>query len=155
MVKTVKVPYGTIDLIPGVINKNAKVAFTTGQCHALAIMSARRLKCPIRLLVSQESLNYATPGAEIFPLRDLRPDRSFVRWYHAAVQVGPNKFLDILGVASAYKMASRFSSTPENLLFIETTEAELRSAPSDGGGVRPALAVSRSFVDPVIDKYLS
>lgn len=125
------------DLIPGLIDHNAKQAFTNGQCHALALALHQQTKWPLiwttfqtcnHRLCSQDQDAYCHPD-------------------HVLVKTPKETYLDILGEHSLeslqkiYKeVGSLSTSRLEHLISIEHF-------------IEPDHQAANTFVDAVLALY--
>jgi hypothetical protein len=149
------------ELSPGYLGYDAKLVFTNGQCHALAIALSEKLSLPIKLVFNRKDVEHYLTSTDKLrsPYTEL-PDEVVSGGYdHALVSLGRGRYLDVEGVHSKKDVEEKWGRVWRrrklNPVALVTSSADqlLRLGGQDAVPV-PNVAVAKKFTAVVLRTYL-
>jgi hypothetical protein len=177
---SVATPWNEVTRVtPGVLDDDATRAYNYGQCHALAMALSTRLRAPLYVLLHLADTEYDSPEDEEFARMECeeagelyvasayvppekQPGYAFAeweiaeQWVHAVVEIKQGLYLDINGVSTYEQLLTHHTCSDDHREFMlvpVSRDTLWRLHHYTEGGVRPAIAVARTFVAPLLRRH--
>jgi hypothetical protein len=149
---------------PGVLDESSLPILHNWQDHALAIAIAAELHTPLVFVANHNGVYAKKTWDEMRTIEGrLEDPQANLRWKHTAVQLGPDRYLDVDGVHTAAELirAYRDKGYPNVMengdvpaILVPTDAEQLRRLPYLSvwhAKVQPDFA--GSFVEPVLNRF--